>query len=223
MCGRFTLTFDLEQLFNRFNIAYPAEFNLDMSYNIAPSQEVVAVVKGHKGNKIGKLRWGLVPSWAKDPSIGHKMINARSETAPEKPSFCEPLQKRRCLVIADGFYEWKKIGGQKQPYYIYLKDRRVFAFAGLWSVWKQGGERLSTCTILTTKANTMMADLHHRMPVILNKEQEKAWLNPQTELNQLKTMMISYPSEEMDAHPVSDAVNSPKNNSYALTEPLINK
>jgi putative SOS response-associated peptidase YedK len=221
MCGRFALTADLDYLIERFQIGYPIEFNYAPRYNIAPSQDVTVVVRGQKGNKMGQLRWGLVPAWAKDPSIGYKMINARSETAHEKASFKQPLRSKRCLVLADSFYEWKKESeGLKQPHRIYLKNNEPFAFAGLWSVWERDGKRLSTCTVLTTAANELMCGLHDRMPVILPKDEEDKWLNPQTDLESILSLFQRYPSEEMAHYPVSQAVNSPKNEGTALAEPV---
>lgn len=221
LCGRFALTADLDYLIERFQIEYPIEFDYVPRYNIAPSQDVTVVIKGQKGNKMGQLRWGLVPSWAKDPSIGYKMINARSETAHEKASFKQPLRSKRCLVLADSFYEWKRESTRtKQPHRIYLKHNEPFAFAGLWSVWETEGQRLATCTVLTTSANEMMCELHDRMPVILPKDVEETWLNPQTDYETVMGLLRQYPSEDMTHYPVSQAVNSPKNEGPALAEPI---
>ena len=220
VCGRFTLTADLDFLVERFQIAYPVAFEYKPRYNIAPSQDVPAVIRGERGNKLGTLRWGLVPFWAKDPSVGYKMINARSETAATKPSFREALRTKRCLILADGFYEWKKEGQRKQPYRIFLKGGKPFAFAGLWSVWEKGDGRLATCTILTTTANALLADLHDRMPVILPEEAEDVWLDPRASFDDIRALLKSYPADAMDYYPVSDAVNSPKNDDRSLIEPL---
>jgi putative SOS response-associated peptidase YedK len=220
VCGRFTLTADLDFLVERFQIAYPVAFEYKPRYNIAPSQDVPAVIRGERGNKLGTLRWGLVPFWAKDPSVGYKMINARSETAATKPSFREALRTKRCLILADGFYEWKKEGQRKQPYRIFLKGGKPFAFAGLWSVWEKGDVRLATCTILTTTANALLADLHDRMPVILPEEAEDVWLDPLASFDDIRALLKRYPADAMDYYPVSDAVNSPKNDDRTLIEPL---
>ncbi|MGV3487342.1 MAG: SOS response-associated peptidase [Tuberibacillus sp.] len=220
MCGRFALTADLDYLVERFQIAYPVEFDYEPRYNIAPSQNVTVVVKGQKGNKMGQLKWGLVPSWAKDPGIGYKMINARSETAHEKASFKHALKSKRCLVIADSFYEWKREKSAKQPHRIYLKSEEPFAFAGLWSTWENDGLKLSTCTVLTTSANAMMCELHDRMPVILPKDHEETWLNPETDFETVKSLLQQYPAAEMDHYPVSQAVNSPRNEGRELIQPL---
>lgn len=220
MCGRFTLTADLDFLIERFQIDYPIAFEYRPRYNIAPSQEVTVVIRGEQGNKMGELRWGFVPFWAKDPSIGYKMINARSETAGTKASFKQALQKQRCLILADSFYEWKKEKNRKQPYRIMLKNGEPFAFAGLWSIWEKDGSRLATCTILTTSANSRVADLHDRMPVILPKEAEQLWMDPRTDAAVVSGLMAQYPSDAMSLYPVSDAVNSPKNDEASLIEPL---
>ncbi|WP_027724728.1 SOS response-associated peptidase [Tuberibacillus calidus] len=220
MCGRFALTADLDYLIERFQIAYPVEFPYTPRYNIAPQQDVTVVIRGQRGNKMGQLRWGFIPEWAKDANIGYKMINARSETAHEKASFKNALKKRRCLVIADSFYEWKKEGKGKQPYRILLKSEEPFAFAGLWSVWEKDGVRLATCTILTTSANELMCDLHDRMPVILPRAAEDTWLNPETDSETVKNLLKRYPASEMRYYPVSQAVNSPKNEGEALIQPI---
>lgn len=221
MCGRYTLTADLDFLIERFDVAYPLDMNWTSSYNIAPSQPIPAVVRGERGNKLGMLKWGLVPQWADDPKIGYKMINARSETAPEKPSFRGPLRRQRCLIAADGFYEWQRLSKtSKQPYHIALENDETFAFAGLWSMWEKDGTTLATCTILTTEANELMAPLHHRMPVILAKDDEEDWLNPETDLSTLKHLMKPFDSDKMKTQPVSERVNSPKNNDETLIHPL---
>lgn len=222
MCGRYTLTADLDFIIERFQIAYDLQFEYQPRYNIAPSQEVLAVIKGEKGNKLGQLKWGLIPSWANDPKISYKMINARSETAAQKTSFKKPLQYQRCLIIADSFYEWKKIRDKKQPYRIMLKNTQPFAFAGLWSVWHHPeGEKIATCTILTTSSNKIMADLHNRMPVILNKNQEELWLDPTLhDVGTLSSFFSPYPDEQMKVYPVSPLVNSPRNEGPELLEEI---
>jgi len=221
MCGRFTLACDLEFLIDRFQIHYPIGFQYEYRYNIAPSQHVTAVIRGEHGNKMGNLRWGFVPSWAKDASVGFKMINARSETVATKPSFKNALSNQRCLIIADGFYEWKQEEEKKKrPFCITLRERKPFAFAGLWSVWEKDGERLATCTILTTEANTLMSELHHRMPVILSEEAEDTWLDPHTDRQTLLGLLAQCSSEQMVYYEVSTAVNSAKNQSKDLLIPV---
>ena len=218
MCGRFSLAADLDFLIERFQIDYPITFDYQHRYNVAPSQKVIAVVRGEKGNKMGQLRWGFVPPWANDPSIGYKMINARAETVAEKASFKQSFKSRRCLILADGFYEWKNDEGRRQPHRIILKNEQPFAFAGLWSTWEKDGVKLATCTILTTAASPLMQNLHHRMPVILSQEEEELWLNPRTNQDTLEKLLDQYPDEAMEYFPVSDAVNSPKNESKQLLE-----
>lgn len=167
------------------------------------------------------LRWGLIPSWSKDPKTGNIMINARAETIAEKPTFKSPLKRRRCLVIADGFYEWKKEGKTKQPHFIHLKDDGPFAFAGLWERWKQDDLAIESCTIITTKANELMAPLHDRMPAILSKNDFDVWLDPSVDdPEKLAPLLDSYPSSEMDLYPVNTVVNSTRNETSECTVPL---
>jgi putative SOS response-associated peptidase YedK len=169
-------------------------------------------------DRVGKqMRWGLIPFWAKDIKIGYKMINARAETIDEKPAYKHPFQKQRCLILADGFYEWKKQGKEKQPYRFKLKNGEPFAFAGLWDRW----ETLYSCTIITTKPNNLTKEVHDRMPVILPKDTYDLWLNPNmTETDYLKSLLVPYPEEEMVAYPVSTLVNSPKNDIPSVMEPI---
>jgi putative SOS response-associated peptidase YedK len=190
-------------------------------YNIAPSQEVLAVVSD--GEKItGKmLKWGLVPYWANDPKIGFKMINTRAETVDEKASFKHAFKKRRCFVLADGFYEWRKEGNKKIPYRFTLKSERPFAFAGLWEKWDKHGDSMYTCTIITTKANELVKGVHERMPVILPKEWEEFWLDPAIDDTEyLKSLLRPYPAEEMKMYEVSTAVNSAKNDVEECVKPI---
>ncbi len=220
MCGRFTLTADLEHLAERFSFR-AANLSLQPHYNIAPSQPVLAII-GAEDRHAGFLRWGLIPSWAKDPSIGNRMINARAETLAEKPSFRRALQKRRCLVLADGFYEWKQEGRKKTPMYITLKSHEVFGFAGLWEAWKSpDGETIHSCTIITTTPNSFMESIHNRMPVILSREAETPWLDRSLENpTRLLPLLTPYTEETMEAYAVSPAVNSPRNNSPICIEPV---
>lgn len=221
MCGRFTLTTDLELLLERFSTAYAFPFELEPRYNIAPTHSVLTVVRGERGNKMGQLRWGLVPSWAKDSSMASKMINARSETVHEKPSFKNLINRQRCLVLADSFYEWKKENGKKKPFRIMQKSGEPFAFAGLWSVWKQQDQTVATCTILTSAANDFMSSVHERMPVILHQKDEEAWLNPANNFNDVSALLNSFPENEMMMYAVSDKVNSSRNNEPGLLEPAV--
>ncbi|WP_096434967.1 SOS response-associated peptidase [Alteribacter populi] len=222
MCGRYTLYADPDFLEREFEIENATDvFPIEHRYNIAPSQDVLSIVAGKHANRAGFMRWGLIPTWAKDSSIGYKMINARSETAHEKPSFRSLIQKRRCLIIASGFYEWRKEGIKKQPYYIQLSSKEPFVFAGLWDRWKHDGDTIVSCTILTTKANEKMATLHDRMPVILDREERQDWLNGNiTDPHLLEPLYTPYSSEKMSYYPVTSFVSSPKNEGPACIEEM---
>jgi putative SOS response-associated peptidase YedK len=221
MCGRFTLTVDPGELQEAFNVSVPSQYT--SRYNIAPSQPV-AVIPNDGAPHLDFFVWGLIPSWAKDPSIGNRMINARAETLAEKPSFRTSFRRRRCLVLADGFYEWQKQadGKGKIPMYIQLKSKKPFAFAGLWDLWHASdGSEIPSCTIITTEPNSMMATIHNRMPVILPKESYAFWLDPaEKKADQLSPLLKPYPTEEMLAYPVSRMVNSPNNDTPACIQPL---
>jgi len=222
MCGRFGLTSDGEQLQLRFGFGWSQTgITWRPRYNIAPTQDVLAVVQRGAERFSGLLRWGLVPYWAKDLSVGSKNINARSETVGEKPSFKQALVRRRCLVLADGFYEWRKDpDGRRTPLWIYLALGEPFAFAGLYDVWRAPtGERVGSCTILTTTPNELMEPIHNRMPVILPREAEGAWLNPKVgDMGEVRQLLVPYPAEEMAAYAVSDLVNNVKNDEPACIE-----
>lgn len=221
MCGRFTLFCSYHQLIEEFDVAEAFSEELyKESYNIAPGQQIVAIINDGDKNRMGFLKWGFLPSWAKDEKIASKMINARSETVDEKPSFKKSFYERRCIIPMDSFYEWKREGNSKVPMRIKRKDDAVFAVAGLWNTWRsQEGEKIHTCTILTTKANELMTPIHDRMPVILNKEQQKEWLDPHLKgREKLKSLLKPCPSEWLTAYPVSNLVNSPINNSKELIE-----
>lgn len=220
MCGRFTLTADAETLQAHFGLD-DVEQALEPRYNIAPSQPI-AVITNIAPNALQFYRWGLVPSWAKDVNIGNKMINARSETLHEKPSFRGALQQRRCLIPADGMYEWVTQAGQKTPMHIYKGDRAVFAFAGLWEVWRSAeGEPVHSATIITTEATGFMATLHHRMPVILPEDRYTAWLAPKPpSLSDLQALLSIDSPPEMRAYAVSNLVNNPRNDSAECLSPM---
>lgn len=222
MCGRFTLLNVFDELVARFGLIYGDNLEYQFRYNIAPSQSVLAVINDGENNRAGMLRWGLVPSFAKDKSIGYKMINARAETIDDKPTFKRLLSRRRCLILADSFYEWRKEGGTKMPMRIQLKDQAPFAFAGLWDRWQsRDGEEINSCTIITTEANELMKDIHHRMPVILPKDSEEIWLDRSIEdKHLLKSLLVPYDAGQMKAHQVSDAVNSARNDSRDCIEAL---
>ncbi len=194
--------------------------NPEPSYNIAPSQDI-AVLSRQGEKQLVTCRWGFIPSWAKDPTTGYKMINARSETVAEKPAFREAFLRRRCLVIADGFFEWQKGGKKRTPYYIHLRSGRPFGFAGLFNIWTTPeGERICTCTIITADANELLEKVHDRMPVIIPKNKEDLWLDPgMHDRDILRGLLGSYPAAEMEMYPVSPHVNSPKFNTAAAIEP----
>jgi putative SOS response-associated peptidase YedK len=209
MCGRFTLHVDIKTVAEQFGV--PATLETSPRYNVAPTQEVVSIVR-NGASHLALLRWGLIPSWAKDESIGSRMINARAETLAEKPSFKGLLRSKRCLIIADGFYEWKKENGFKTPMYITLKNGEPFAFAGLWDQWKSpDGQPIRSCTIITTGPNDLVASIHDRMPAILSPEAYELWLDPANhDEHALSHWLAPYPAGEMAARPVSRLVNDPK-------------
>lgn len=222
MCGRYTLASSATSLTETFpEFEFPDE--LTPRYNITPSQPI-AVVPNNGSGRVEFYRWGLIPSWAKDPKIGNRMINARSETLAEKPSFRNAYKRRRCLVLADGYYEWRKDnGGPKTPFYIRMESEKPFGFAGLWETWKPSGETepVLSCSIITCPANAFTEPIHHRMPVILDQDAYDLWLEPDecppTTLNHLLT---PYAHEDMVAFPVSRLVNQPKNDSPECILPV---
>jgi putative SOS response-associated peptidase YedK len=219
MCGRYTLRTPIDVLAEGFEIQeYPS--SITPNYNVAPTQEVAGLVEEEEKRKLEMFHWGLIPSWAKDPAIGNKMINARAETVSEKPSFRSAFKKRRCLILADGFYEWQKTDDGKQPYYIKMEDDSPFAFAGLWEFWDKYGEEIRSGTIITTDANDLMNEIHHRMPVILHPEDYGLWLDPDFDEKEALTALLKpYPSDAMEAYPVSRRVNKPANNEPSVLEP----
>jgi putative SOS response-associated peptidase YedK len=222
MCGRFTLRTAASAIAEQFDLlgvpAFAARFN------IAPSQPVPVIrmprEQTPQRRELVWLRWGLVPSWAKDPAIGNRLINARAESAAEKPAFRAAVRRRRCLVVADGFYEWQRTGRKKQPYFLHVRGDRPFAFAGLWEAWEGADHStLETCAILTTDANELVRPIHDRMPVILSPDGCAAWLDPAIEdPRQLAPLLAPYPSEEMEAREVGDFVNSPSHDSPRCLE-----
>lgn len=223
MCGRFTIAFDLADLSDELGLG---EIPLDWEprYNVAPGQPVLAATDA-AARRAEWLRWGLIPYWAKDPAIGNKLINARAETLAEKPSFRSAFQKRRCLIFADGFYEWQKSvsgKGGTQPYYFKRKDGRPFAFAGLWEIWQPGreDEAVKTCTIITTSANEVVAPVHERMPVMLSKEDAWKWVSdgPGVDINRL---LVPFEAELMEAYPVGPYVSKPGYESAVCREPIL--
>lgn len=224
MCGRFTLTAPVDMLLDRFDVEFfMQEQEYAPSYNVAPSQSVLAIINNGEHNKMGFLRWGLIPTWAKDMSLGYKMINARAETLTEKPSFRNAYRKKRCLIVADSFYEWKRVDNKtKIPMRIKLKNNDLFAMAGLWENWKSPeGTSVFSCSVITTAANELVKEIHDRMPVILKPEDEKYWINPSiTEPNQLNRLLKPLDEHLMETYEVSTLVNSPKNNSIELIQKI---
>lgn len=216
MCGRFARKSDPRRLAKEFGVAAAPE--VEPSYNVAPTQSILAVRQDNDGREMSFFRWGLVPSWAKDASISARLINARSETVEEKPSFREAFKRRRCVIPADGFYEWKREGGRKQPFFFRMRDERPFGFAGLWERWEgEGGQAINSCTILTTGANDVLSPVHDRMPVILHPGDYPLWLeSDEREQQLLRELLRAYPAEEMVGYPVSLLVNSPSNRGAEL-------
>lgn len=223
MCGRFTLTIDPGELQDAFPGYSIPQQGISPRYNIAPSQPIAAF-PNQSSPKLDFFVWGLIPSWAKDPQMGSRMINARSETLAEKPSFRNAYRRRRCLIPADGFYEWQVIPDKKskQPMYIHLQDHKPFSFAGLWEIWRApDGSEVHSATIITTQANSFMKPIHDRMPVILKTMDYEEWLDPnERRPESLAQLLVPYPDGEMAAYPVSPAVNSPQNDQPECIKPL---
>jgi putative SOS response-associated peptidase YedK len=221
MCGRFTRKENLQHLAELLGLkSIPS---LVPRYNIAPSQ-LVACVRTNLDTldrEWVELKWGLVPPWAKDASMGNKLINARGETVAEKPSFRKAFTQQRCLVLADGFYEWKREGKSKQPYYIRFKDHRPFAFAGIWERWERQDPAIESCSLITIGPNAVMEPIHHRMPVILATTQYAEWLDASLQdTERLNTLLRPFPPAEMEAYPVSLMVNNPSNDQPECVMPL---
>lgn len=215
MCGRYSQSQSAEIIAKAFQVdSVPA---LKPRYNIAPTQSVPTVLQtsASTNRQFKMLHWGLIPSWAKDPKMGGRLINARAETVNEKPAFRSAFRQRRCLVLADGFYEWQQQEDkkQKQPFYFRLSDGQPFAFAGLWEHWKGAdGEEIESCTLLTTEPNELMQPIHNRMPVILDPKDYDLWLDSEVKKPELlQPLLRSYQTEEMTAYPVSKTVNKPSN------------
>lgn len=224
VCGRYTLTLPLDELVEVFD-APAVDFEWLPRFNIAPTQEAPVVVEGSDGRRLGPVRWGLVPHWADDPSIGGRMINARSETVHRKPAFRDAFRERRCLVPADGFYEWREVGGRKQPHWIHRPDRRPFAFAGLWERWwpprseaDERAEALHTFTILTTDATPELRPIHPRMPVLLPEEAWDRWLARDADPGGLLALLTPW-AGDLREHEVSMRVNRPQNDDPTLIDP----
>jgi putative SOS response-associated peptidase YedK len=221
MCGRYSITTPLEAMRGLFD--FEGTPNLRPRYNVAPSQDVpiVRIGEGGKGREIAQVRWGLVPGWAKDLSISAKLINARAESVAGKPSFRAAFKRRRCLVPADGFYEWRREGAAKQPYRIARPDGAAFAFAGLWESWRAPeGETIESCTILTTQANATLAPIHGRMPVVLEAGAHAPWLDAAAEAEALHALLVPAPDALLTAYKVSPRVNNVRNDDEACLAPV---
>ena len=212
MCGRFTRTPSPVEYARLFGV--DTSLHLKPQYNIAPSQDILACRTNQDGKReLTLLHWGLIPSWAKKPKTEYSMINARAETVATKPAFRHAFKRQRCLIAADGFYEWKQTEHGKQPYYIFLKEHQPFAFAGLWEHWEgEGHKPIDSCTIIVTAANNAIEAIHDRMPVILPPMAYDEWLDPEvTDKDRLQELLAPYPAEEINMYPVSKFMNSAKN------------
>lgn len=228
MCGRFSLIANPDELAEHFEIDFEPglEFaaNWQPRFNVAPSQPVttVYVPEGSAQRAIVNRRWGLIPSWAKDPKIGSRQINARSETLAERPAFRHALQRRRCLIAADGFYEWSGPVRSKQPFHVALEDRKIFGFAGLWERWRDPqGLEIESCTVITAAANPVLVALHSRMPVILDPQQYTAWLDPTNQsAAQSLALLRHHRCDSLRYHPVSYRVNDVATDDSACLEPV---
>lgn len=212
MCGRFALRSPGRI---KFDGARSSQLPLTPRFNIAPSQNVLVVTESQKGRELSSLVWGLVPSWSKDAK---GFINARAETLEDKPSFSESFQKRRCLIPADGFYEWKGKGKSKQPYFFQLKDEGPFAFAGIWDEWQNNGDTIISCAIITTTPNELLATIHDRMPVILSAEDHESWLREDTAPAELRELLVPFSASEMQSFPVSSQVNYAQEDEAEMVE-----
>ena len=225
MCGRYGISVSRDELEIYLKETYQIELldsNITLPrYNIAPGQLVISLINDGTRYRVGLLKWGFVPEWADDEKIGYKLINARRETLSEKPTFKKSFQTRRCVIIADGFFEWYRTTSTKTPYYFYLKDHRIFGFAGLWSTFsKPDGTKISTCTIITTKANAMMRDIHDRMPVILTEDTAKRWLDPTLrDIALLDELLGENAMDDIELHQVSSRVNKTENDDSDIIKP----
>lgn len=226
MCGRFVLTIEFEKLLDflqlRYSIKKPTK-DYNPRFNIAPGQQVLSVINDGKNYRSGYLNWGFIPHWAKDSSIGYRMINSRSETIDTNNSFKSSFTSKRCIIISDGFYEWEKKNNQKLPHLFSLKNNSAFSFAGIWSKWTPDNlNPIYSCSIITTNANSIVKPIHDRMPVILNEETEKIWLDTSIkDASILKSVLSPYEANKMTSYRVSTIVNSSKNESHECIHPLI--
>ncbi len=218
MCGRFSQTKSKQEVKKRFNLKKVPE-NIGSLFNIAPQQDV-EVILNESPDELSFARWGLLPSWSKEEKTPYSMINSMAETILEKPTFKRLIKSKRCLIIADSFYEWKKAALKKTPYRILMKDEGLFAFAGIWDSWEKDGVVIKSCSIITTAPNNLVAGIHDRMPVILPLEKEQEWLNSDNS-ESLVELLKAYPEKSMKTYQISTLVNSPSNNSAEVIKPII--
>jgi putative SOS response-associated peptidase YedK len=220
MCGRYTFTFSAKSLTEAFGLV-PYGFEIVKGYNIAPGQYIV-IVRPEKGQRVADVaHWGLIPAWVKDPNVFSKPINARAETLVEKPTFRTAFKRKRCIVPATGFYEWKVVGKEKQPFFIHPTNGELFAFAGLMEDWQgPNGEVMVSACIITTESNELMAQIHNRMPAILSKDTWGLWLDPAAQVKEVQPLLVPYPPDLMAAHPVGKAVGDPRNDGPELILPV---
>lgn len=222
MCGRFSLTTSPTKLAGNFRLLEIP--HLDPHYNIPPGSQIAAIRQADHQRYLDFLHWGLIPPWAEDPKTGYKTINAKAETVHKAPAFRSAFRIKRCLIPADGFYEWQQLDkGRKQPYYIRPKGGGLFAFAGLWEKWQgKEGQLIESCTIITTESNKLIKPIHDRMPLILKPGDYDLWLNPEvTDIRSLQVIMKPYPDDKMEAYPVSATVNDPRNDIPECIEPIL--
>jgi putative SOS response-associated peptidase YedK len=220
MCGRFTLHTPESQIREVFNLKHTEPLGLSPRYNISPSQDIPIILDTENNQEIVMARWGLIPTWSKESKSKYSTINARIESVAEKPTYRTPFKQRRCLIPADGFYEWKVVNGNKIPHHIRMRDSSVFAFAGLWDHWEGEGETLDSCTIIVMPANEVMKPLHERMPAIIAPTHYDLWLDSRiTDKQEIMQYLNSAPSSQLTAYPVSSWVNSPKNNDERCIQP----
>jgi putative SOS response-associated peptidase YedK len=220
MCGRFTVNYTYEQMLEYLGKEYSIfDFDYDLPrYNIAPGQQLLSVIYDGKNYRVGTFKWGLVPSFSKDDKSGFKMINARSEGIEEKASFRDSFFHKRCIILSDGFYEWDNVSGSKKPYYITFDNKKLIAYAGIWSHYVKNGKSLYTCSIITTKANDAISAIHERMPVILDNDKAKQWIGTNNGSETLKELLTQYPSERTHMIEVSTKVNKVVNDDPSLIE-----
>lgn len=226
MCGRFTVSVTLDELKQYLYDYYDIdEMNKDFDlprYNVAPGQSIISIINDRSKNRVGLLKWGFIPGFAKDEKTSLNIINAKAETLHQKPSFITSFQNKRCVIIADGFYEWKNADGKKIPMHIQLKNKQLFPMAGLWNTFtRSDGTKIHTCTIITTEANEMMSEIHNRMPVILTEDARKIWLNPDyKDLNELNHLLKPYDTRQMESYQVSTFVNHVANDGPKCLEKI---